>query len=127
MDFMYDDIQTARSTTNAVVRTFRDILDSLPFLKDFAGFDASDIKVCLANALTDVDTVYLAPGAYTLATDYTIASGKTVVLLPGAVLTVASGKTLTCTGTLLRFVTGQLVATGTVSGSLKLLVTTTNA
>jgi hypothetical protein len=99
----------------------------MPRIQDFAGYVATDVKVALAAALTDVATVYFPPGAYALDTDYTIASGKTAVLLPGAVLTVNSGKTLTCTGTLLRFVTGQLVATGTATGAGKLLVTTTNA
>lgn len=122
-----DQCYVQRSSTNSRERLLGHKLDAYPLIGDFAGYDATTVGAALANALTDTDTVYFPPGAYTLATDYTIASGKTVVLLPGAVLTVASGKTLTCTGVLLRFVTGQLVATGTVTGAGKLLVTTTNA
>ena len=123
----YTEQWTALDQIAERIRALGHILEQMPFLADFAGYDATAIKVALTAALTDVATVFLAPGAYTLEDDYTIASGKTVVLLPGAVLTVASGKTLTCTGTLLRFVTGQIAGAGTVSGSGKLLITTTNA
>lgn len=119
--------EVTRETANARVRTFGEKFEDYPVIQDFNGYSATDVYTALTAGLTDGSTVYFPPGAYALNTDFTIASGKTVVLMPGAVLTVNSGKTLTCTGTLLRFVTGQLVATGTVTGSGKLLVTTTNA
>lgn len=119
--------EIVHSDANGRVRTLGERNEDYPVIQDFAGFSATDVYTALTNALTTLATVYFPPGAYALNTDFTIASGKTVVLMPGAVLTVNSGKTLTCTGTCLRFVTGQIVATGTATGSGKLLITTTNA
>lgn len=119
--------EVTRESATARVRTIGDKFEDYPVIQDFAGYSATNVFAALTSALTDSSTVYFPPGAYALDTDYTIASGKTVVLMLGAILTVNSGKTLACTGVLLRFVTAQLVANGTVNGSGKLLVTTTNA
>lgn len=120
------DFHVQGPTANAVVRPLNAKLAGLPFVQDFAGFVATDVAAALGAALTDGAYCIFPPGVYALDTDYTIAAAKHVWLMPGAVLTVNSGKTLTCTGTLLYQYAAQLVRTGTVSGAGDLLTTTTS-
>lgn len=123
---IYEDIQIQKDTTNGAIRTLGEILEQFNFLKDFAGFSASAIKTALTNGFADVDVILVMPGAYTLEDDYTIPSGKCLIQLPKAVISVASGKTLTCTGTSVRFLDADHAGSGTVTGAGQLLITTTN-
>ena len=120
-------IEVVRESTNARTRTIGDKTEELCTIQDFAGFDATNVFTALTNALTDGSYVKFPPGAYALTTAYTIASGKVVELAPGCVLTV-DAVALTCTGTLLRYLTGSrvLANSGTTPGAGLLLTTTTN-
>jgi hypothetical protein len=121
MATMFESLEITRETDNAARRTLGAKLEEYPTVADFASYSASDIKLALANALTDGDFAFVPPGAVTIDTNYTIASGKTVYIMPGATLTVASGKTLTLAGTIVNL--GTLTVTGTLtpSGSGKVI------
>lgn len=121
MATMFETSELERETTNAARRTLGAKLEEFPTVADFLSYVSTDIKLALANALTDGDYCYLPAGAVTIDTNYTIASGKTVYILPGATLTVASGKTLTLAGTIVNC--GTLTVTGTLtpSGSGKVI------
>ncbi len=119
--------EVTRETTNARTVTMGDKFQENCTIQDFAGYDATNVFAALTAALTDGSYVKFPPGAYALTTAYTIASGKVVELAPGCVLTV-DAVALTCTGTLLRYLTGSrvLANSGTTPGAGLLLVTTTN-
>lgn len=92
-----------------------------------AGDSNTDLAKVLALGFAEFAILHVTEGTHYVNSDYTVASGKVLVIWPGAVVSIASGKTLTCTGTVIRFVTGGLAGSGTASGSGKLLITTTNA
>lgn len=113
-----DQFQVSYGTANAVPLNIGTHAGKHPHLQafDVDGTVATDCKPALTLALTDFATVYMG-GTYILATDFTIASGKTVVLLPGASLTIASAKTLTVAsgGVLVKHPNATLTVTGTLT------------
>lgn len=113
-----DGFQVTYGTANAVQLPLGTHMSKNPHLGGFDvdGTVATDCKPALTAALTDFSTVYLG-GTYILATDFTIASGKTVVLLAGSSLTIASAKTLTVAsgGVLVKHPNATLTVTGTLT------------
>mgnify|MGYP000384881971 CR=1 FL=1 len=91
--------------TGAIERTGLQRADDLPLLTDYNGKldGATDDRTNLDNALTAKSHITARRGAILINSNYTIASGKSLLLLPGSTLKPASGVTVTVNGTLFHF------------------------
>lgn len=125
MTTLFGDLQTV-GTGSTVRQDLRTRLSKLPFVSDYGTVAAIEVDCydAIVAGFAQVGTLFIEPGVdAVIDTNYTIASGKTLVVMPGASLTIASGKTLTATGTLLNL-GGTVTVTGTLSGAGDLVMDT---
>ena len=108
-----------QSGTGAVERSGLQRADDLPLLTDYNGKvdGATDDRTNLDNALTAKSHVIARRGEILINSNYTIATGKSLLLLPGATLKPASGVTVTVNGTLFHFGTYDTGAGSVTAGS----------